>query len=179
MLHATVGRYSIALATSPELVSHSERTRAVVKESLVCDDDERSYLAVGVSDSGPGPELLVEGWYSPGPSSGFFPSVLVVPDTGVTFIGAGSVALCFSLAPIAKLAHEEVEAGFWQWHLHGQFVLMSAELEFAVWSTTGMKLWSRFVEPPWHFIVQDELVTLEVMGDRQVFNLRSGEPYAA
>lgn len=98
MLHATVGRYSIALATSPELVSYGERTGAVVKESLVCDGDARSYLAVGVSDSGPGPELLVEGWYSPGPSSGFFPSVLVAPDTGVVFIGAGTTVLCFSLA---------------------------------------------------------------------------------
>ena len=62
MLHATVGRYSIAFAASPEIVSDGQRKLAVVKESLVCDDDARSYLAVGVSDSGPGPELLVEGW---------------------------------------------------------------------------------------------------------------------
>jgi hypothetical protein len=179
MLHATVGRYSIALATSPELVSYGERTNAVVKESFVCDGDERSYLAVGLSESGCGPELLVEGWFSPGPSSGFFPSVLVAPDTGVAFIGAGSTALCFSLAPIAKLAHEQVEAGFWNWHLHGKFVLMSAELEFAVWSTSGKKLWSRFVEPPWHFTTQEELIVLEVMGHQQIFNLLNGEPHVA
>lgn len=53
---------------------------------------------------------------------------------------------------------------------------MSAELEFAVWSTSGKKLWSRFVEPPWHFTTQEELVMLEIMGDQQVFNLLSGEP---
>jgi len=174
MLHATVGRYSIAIASSPEWVTHAEHTGAVVRESIVCRDDERNYLAVGVSDSGTGPELLVEGWYSPGPSSGFFPSVLVVPDTGVAFIGAGSTVLCFSLKPIKKIAQEHVEAGFWKWHLHGQFVLMSAELEFSVWSTSGKKLWSRFVEPPWYFVVQEELVTLDVMGYQQVFDLLTG-----
>ena len=56
---------------------------------------------------------------------------------------------------------------------------MSAELEFAVWTTGGKKLWSRFVEPPWHFIAQEELVTLEVMGDQQVFKLLDGEPHVA
>lgn len=179
MLHVTVGRYSIAVAFSPEWVSNSARMLSVIRESLVCDDDDRSYLAVGISDCGPGPELLIEGWYSPGPLSGFFPSVLVVPDTGVAFIGAGSTVLCFSLAPIEKLAQEHIEAGFWQWHLYGQFVFMSAELEFAVWSTDGKKLWSRFVEPPWHFMAQEEFVTLNVMGDQQVFDLLDGKPHVA
>ena len=83
------------------------------------------------------------------------------------------------MEPIAKLAHEEVEVGFWQWHLHGQFVLMSAELEFAVWSTSGKKLWSHFVEPPWHFTTNGELITLDVMGDQKIFNVQSGEPCVA
>lgn len=165
MLHATVGRYSITLASSPELVRYG--TRVVVKEAIVCDSDSRNYLAIGISDSGLGPDLLVEGWYSPGPTSGFFPSILIAPDTGVAFIGAGNTVLCFAMTPIAKLAHEQVEVGFWQWHLHGQFVLMSAEMEFAVWSTKGEKLWSRFVEPPWHFTTHGELITLDVMGDQR------------
>jgi hypothetical protein len=41
---------------------------------------------------------------------------------------------------------------------------MAAELELAAWGTGGDKLWSRFVEPPWEFGVEGEVVAVNVMG---------------
>ncbi|EQM70649.1 hypothetical protein L682_00905 [Aquipseudomonas alcaligenes OT 69] len=176
MLYSTIGRYSVGLATLPEQVDAGIRMSTVVTEKIDCDGNNSDYLALTVREEGAGSLLLVEGYYSPGPSSGFYPGVLVVPETRVAFVGAGTSILCFSLAPITRLARERVEVGFWKWQRHGEWVLMSAELEFSVWSSHGKKLWSRFVEPPWDFVVQGDEVVLDVMGDRQTFCLLSGEP---
>lgn len=178
MLYSTIGRYSVGLATLPEQVDAGIRMSTVVTEKIDCDGDN-NYLAITVREEGAESLLLVEGYYSPGLSSGFNPGVLVVPETSVAFVGAGTSILCFSLAPITRLARERVEVGFWQWQRHGELVIMSAELEFSVWSSFGKKLWSRFVEPPWDFVVQGDEVVLDVMGDRQTFGLLSGEPRGA
>jgi len=50
-------------------------------------------------------------------------------------------------------------------------VLMAAELALAAWDRTGRKLWSRFVEPPWSFLVVDDKVHLDVMGKHTEFSL--------
>lgn len=179
MLYSTIGRYAVGLATLPEQVDAGVRMGTVVTEKIDCDGDDSQYLALTVREEGAESLLLVEGYYSPGPASGFNPGVLVVPETSVVFVGAGTSILCFSLAPITRLARERVEVGFWQWQRHGELVIMSAELEFSVWSSRGKKLWSRFVEPPWYFVVQGDEVVLDVMGDRQTFGLLSGEPRGA
>ncbi|WP_165411165.1 hypothetical protein [Rhizobium ruizarguesonis] len=49
---------------------------------------------------------------------------------------------------------------------------MSAELEFGVWRTTGEKVWSAFVEPPWNFNVSGENVELDIMGQLKTFKLK-------
>lgn len=53
---------------------------------------------------------------------------------------------------------------------------MAAELEFAAWDGEARKLWSIFVEPPWHYRIANELVLLDVMGQTSQFPLRSGPP---
>jgi hypothetical protein len=52
---------------------------------------------------------------------------------------------------------------------------MAAELELAAWDLRGRKLWSRFVEPPWEYRIEGEVIILDVMGAVSRFDLRTGE----
>lgn len=54
--------------------------------------------------------------------------------------------------------------------------LMAAELGFAAWDTQANKLWSTFIEPPWGYRIEDETITLDVMGTISQFSLRAGPP---
>lgn len=173
MLNMTVGDYAIQVGFSPEEVTDNLREFAWLRERLEGERDGRHFIAIGLSDRDSLPDIFIEGWYSPGPSSGFHPGVRVIPETGVAFIGAGTAIRIFSMRD-GKLADEEVEVGFWGWERHAGYVLMSAELEFAVWSVEGKKLWSTFVEPPWHFDVAGDRVILNVMGKKTAYDLQSG-----
>ena len=51
---------------------------------------------------------------------------------------------------------------------------MSAELELAAWTLEGLKLWSTFVEPPWTYTVEKEMVQLDVMGNKMSFDIKKG-----
>lgn len=64
--------------------------------------------------------------------------------------------------------------GFWSWSAHEGTVLMSAELELAAWNSHGEKLWTTPVEPPWHYSVQQGVVTLDIMGETRSFPLFGG-----
>lgn len=91
------------------------------------------------------------------------------------FIGAGKIALCYERSPRPReLWTEHVELGFLGWAVHGDIVVMSAELTLAAWDQTGRKLWSTFVEPPWSYQVKDDRVTLDVMGSISTFDLKPG-----
>jgi len=52
--------------------------------------------------------------------------------------------------------------------------VVSAEREPAAWDMDGTKLWSQFAEPSWSFSVDDQLLTLDVIGTVATFDLRSG-----
>lgn len=69
---------------------------------------------------------------------------------------------------------DRADVGFWSWSQHGEFVLMSAELELAAWTAAGVKQWSTFVEPPWSFTVAEGTVALDVMGRTTVFPIAAG-----
>ena len=57
-------------------------------------------------------------------------------------------------------------------------MLMAAELEFAAWDIHGAKLWTTFVEPPWTYRVEGDLVHLDVMGNMSSFPLAAGPSVA-
>jgi hypothetical protein len=105
--------------------------------------------------------------------AGFEPGVLLVPDTKVLFIGAGERIIAYRLEPPMQLWDDTADTGFLGWAQHGDIILLSAELELAAWSTDGEKLWTTFVEPPWHYTVKDGSVELDIMGDKQSFSLRT------
>jgi hypothetical protein len=69
----------------------------------------------------------------------------------------------------AKLWEDSVHMGFWGWERYNDVLLMSAELELAVWNIRGEKLWSTFVEPPWDYRLVENTISIEVMGAKASF----------
>lgn len=120
------------------------------------------------------PFLVVAQHYSPGGYPGFYPGVLVVPETHLLFLGAGTRLLAYTLDTPARLWEDEAELGFWGWERSGEFVIMSGELELAVWDTSGQKKWTRFVEPPWNYTVDGDTLRLDAMGQQSTLSLQSG-----
>jgi hypothetical protein len=118
------------------------------------------------------PFLVVAQHYSPGGYAGFYPGALIVPETHLLFIGAGKRLLAYRLDRPEKLWEDSADMGFWNWERHEDFVIMSGELELAVWDIHGQKKWSRFVEPPWDYTIDGNLIQLDVMGKKSTFPLR-------
>jgi hypothetical protein len=136
------------------------------------DSGELSFF--GVSRGIGWPTLTVAQRYWPY-GAGFPPGVLVVPETSTVFVGAGERLLAYKLdQPPIRMWSDHAKIGFWRWSREGDYVLMSAELEFAAWTTSGVKLWSAAVEPPWDFLVTDNMVHLDVMGDVTTFSIERG-----
>lgn len=112
--------------------------------------------------------------YTPGHRS-FAPGILVMPSTDVAFLGAGTTLHAYRLSPhVEALWRDEAMAPFWGWRQHGSTVVMSAELELAASDIDRTMLWSRVVEPPWSYSVEDQRLTLDVMGTVTTFDLRRG-----
>ncbi|MBW9211622.1 hypothetical protein KV100_18370 [Mumia sp. zg.B21] len=146
----------------------------LVDEDTVA-DAEAAVLVAGVRTAErEWPGLVLALSYAPS-QGGFAPGVLVVPESQVAFVGAGTTLRAYGIGPeVKEWWRDEAELGFWSWRQHGSTVVMSAEVELAAWDTDGTKLWTRFVEPPWSYSVSGQEVTLDVMGTVRTFDLRSG-----
>lgn len=174
MFYSSVGSYTLSVTDNPEEISTFLRDNAVVRHQLSQPVAGDSYIALGITDCGLFPDLLLEGWYSPGPAQGFHPGALIILETQIAFIGAGTTIVVYDLSPISLLAQTQTECGFWGWRHINNVVVMSAELELAVWNIYGEKLWSRFVEPPWHYDIEDDTLLLNIMGDSIRLTLATG-----
>ncbi|MCC7450827.1 MAG: hypothetical protein IT324_25655 [Anaerolineae bacterium] len=117
------------------------------------------------------PFLVVAQRYVP---AVFHPGVMLVPETQTLLIGAGERLLAYELYTPQKLWEDTADVAFWSWARYGNFVLMSAEVELAAWDINGNKQWTTFVEPPWNYTVEGNIVHLDVMGKQSVFSLATG-----
>lgn len=150
---------------------------AILVERFEVDQRNLCCVVVGRANE-PWPFLVVAQSFSPA-GAGFEPGVLLAPDTGRLFVGAGERLLAYDLAVPSRLWVDRADTGFWRWARHDDVVLMSAELEFAAWTPKGEKLWTTFVEPPWEYMVEGETVMLDVMGSRRRFPILEGPPLPA
>ncbi len=175
MFYATIGNYTVLMTTDREDVELYLKSNAGHIEHFPDAEIRDGYLAVNVYDCEKSINLLIEGNFAPGPQSGYHPGVLLIPETKVFFFGAGTQILCFSLDPIQRLALVQTECGFWCWYRHGDFVVMCAELELSVWNIRGERLWSCFVEPPWHYEIEGDILKIDVMDVIKRVALESGE----
>lgn len=105
---------------------------------------------------------------------GWYPGVLLVPETAILFIGAGERLLAYDLHGPARLWEDQADTGFHEWQRYDDLMVMSAELELAAWDLRGVKRWTTFAEPPWAYHVEGNMVYLDVMGTVSSFPLVSG-----
>jgi len=157
----------------PNSYSEYQKRSALSEEFDLESRDDGKLFFIGVRAEGDWPFLTVAQKYSPA-WAGFYPGVLVVPETSLLFIGAGERLLAYKLWEPKRLWEDFAQTGFWNWRRHGDVVLMAAELEFAAWSVEGVKLWSTYVEPPWTYEVHGEFVALDVMGKKTEFSVQHG-----
>jgi hypothetical protein len=167
---------SVGLAL-PGILDHL-RSHALLTEHFDLDrhDRESGTCFVAVQrEPADWPQLVVTQRFAPA-GYGFDPGVLVVPKTGVVFIGAGERLIAYSTSgdDWKRLWLDAADMGFWCWRQHGDVVVMSAELELAAWTAVGEKLWSTFVEPPWSYTVEDGRIELDVMGKIRTFPIAAG-----
>jgi hypothetical protein len=174
MFKVAVEEYSLLVHRGPLPGMYGQyRRRASLAEEFGMDSAEGEACFVGVCVAHQWPLLVVAQRFEPC-VAGFDPGVLLVPETKVLFIGAGTRLLAYKLNGPERLWEDTADMGFWGWANHGEYVLMSAELELAAWDTYGRKLWTTFVEPPWNYRIEGERVCLDVMERESSFPLASG-----
>ncbi len=159
----------------PPLYSDYLKNAAYVDETDILNPDGRFYfLGLSKGEAGSGwPSLVLSQKYQDSKEI-FSPGALLAAETSLLFVGAGERLLCYDVEKQVRLWEDWTEFGFWKWNRFEDYILMSAELEFAVWDLSGQKLWSTFVEPPWEFEVQGPFVHLNVMGQLRKLRLSDG-----
>ena len=105
---------------------------------------------------------------------GFYPGFLLVAETDTFFIGAGTVIKIYDLKNHKKVFQKELSVGFWGWERFGEYVVMLEELEFGIYDLSGAQLWSTFVEPPWTYKIDNDIITLDVMDETTRRNIKTG-----
>jgi hypothetical protein len=175
MFEVTYNEFTLLMESGslPDLHPEYRKHTALGEEFDLTSREEGQWCFVGVKKGSGWPFLTVAQRFWPA-GAGFHPGALLVPETSLLFIGAGERLLAYDLREPKRLWLDSANTGFWHWHRHGDYVLMAAELEFAVWNKEGLKLWSTFVEPPWDFQCGGDSVTLDVMGQKSTFGLRHG-----
>jgi hypothetical protein len=173
-IETAVGGWGILTAAGSPTILDEYRERATLEERFTGDPDDDGSLFTAVARPGEDwPSLIVTQRWGP-TGAGFRPGVLVVPDSGRVFIGAGMRILCYrDDAGVWRRQWQETAAypGFWGWRLHGDVVVMSGEIEMAAWTVDGERLWVEAVEPPWSYEVIDGTVHLNVEGRVRAFPL--------
>ena len=174
MFNVSLGEYELTCQTDglPDLLLEYQKQAMLADSFDLAESAHSAHCFCAVRRRGDDwPFLTVVQRYSPA-GCGFHPGVLLVPDT--LFIGAGQRLLGYDLLKPARLWQDEADTGFWSWSHYGNIVLMAAELELAAWDASGHKLWTRFVEPPWSYRVDKQVVVLDVMGTITRININNG-----
>lgn len=174
MVEIEISGMAVLVAESPPPLLKEYQAHSTLFEVFDPDGDG-DYWFVGIGEGGDWPRIVVAQRFSPGALGGFNSGLLLVPETGVAFLGAGQRLLALDVREARLLWEEGLEVGFWRWSRHNDRVLMSAELALVAWSLTGERVWSAPVEPPWSYEVRGRSVELEVMGERTTHDLTTGE----
>lgn len=171
MISCSVGRYIINVEQYklPDLYANYIKHAKLIEEyDLKNRDGEIFYLSVGEGDSWP--FLAIAQRYEPC-AGGFHPGFLVIPESDVLFIGAGQRILLYNLKQVKKIDEDFYNEGFLGWIRYRDYVIMLAELDVTCWRSSGEKMWSRFVEPPYNVEFEDNKIILDIMGKKIKFDI--------
>jgi len=178
MMSFTIGAWRVSAEQGAlPLIYKDYKSHAIFVDEGDVDDRDGNVFFIGVTSPGNysgWPETVICHRYSPS-DYGFNPGFLIVPEENILFVGAGTNLFAFDLENHTRLWGDRLDIGFFSWHRHKEFILMSAELEFGVWTTSAKKLWSTFVEPPWSFEIINETVVLDIMGTKKTLSLATGK----
>jgi hypothetical protein len=172
MFEVTFDKYTLTVDNKFSSIYDEYHKRATLVEVFPY-ETEQSLCVITLSQGNNWPFLVIVQGYEDYDNQ-FHPGILLIPETSLLFIGAGTRLLTYTWDPPRKL-WEETVIGFWRWERYGQFVIMSAELDFFVGDIFGKKLWSTFVEPPWEYRIVDEIIYLNIMGKETAFSLMDGK----
>ena len=86
--------------------------------------------------------------------------ILYVPETGILFLGCGSISARVSTREI-KLIDIDNVCLFWSLSRHKEYVLETGELECFLYSLSGEKVSSTAVDPPYEMEVTDNGIKFE------------------
>lgn len=172
MISVAVDKYTLQVHQGALPQSHRDYESRAKLYDKIEPSNEGDYSLIAIAEGQAWPHLCVVLRYRDA-SWLFSPGVLLIPETGVVFVGGGEHALAYDIQTPRRLWHEDASY-FWGWKRHGDVVLMSAELEFTAWTITGEKLWTTFVEPWWEYKVENGQVLLDVMDVRSTFPLLQG-----
>ena len=176
MFTVSSGGYEIGvlLDREPELHGLCRQHAKLIEhfDASTSESDASSLSFVSVAHPGEFPFLLVTQRYDSAYS--FHPGAILVAETKVLFIGAGTRLLAYDLTLPKRPWEDTADFGFHGWRQHGDCILMTAELEFSAWDLHAKKLWTTFVEPPWEYAIEAGQVNLDVMGTKVAFNIHTG-----
>jgi len=175
LIETAVGGWGVLTAAGIPAILEEYRSRADLVDQIPGEPDDDGRLFVGVARPiEDWPSLVVTQSWGP-TGAGFRPGVLVVPETGRVFIGAGARIACYH-DDCGSWRRQWLDTvaypGFWSWRLHADVVVMAGEVEMGAWLDRGERLWAEAVEPPWSYEVVDGTVTLDIDGRVRSFPLR-------
>jgi len=174
MLTLATNHYTLLCCETEPGIHDSYAERATLAERFDYAEHRPGFCWLAVRPANAAwPTLVVEQRYSPA-GFGFDPGILIIPETEILLLGAGTRLLAYDLAGPTRLWEDHADFGFWNWSRHDGIILMSAELELAAWDLNAKKLWTTYVEPPWEYRVEGDTVHLDVMGDKSAFPLATG-----
>lgn len=133
MFRVGSSRYSIAGAIGELPAIYNDLVRhAVLNDDFGIGDADGTALLVAVgTSSARWPELVISQRFDPGPEAGFYPGTLLIEETDLLFLSAGTRLLAYDLQDHRRLWEDSTDVGFWAWNRHGGLAVLSAELEFA------------------------------------------------
>nr|BBH86415.1 hypothetical protein KTC_11660 [Thermosporothrix sp. COM3] len=169
----TVGEYRVSVSnTFPSLFWEYHKKARIVEH--IGDVTAENTFVILVAKGNAWPFLILILHVSVGEESGFNPGVFLLPETQTLFIGAGEILLIYHLEREQKIWEERIMGGFWGWHYVEPFVLLSAEIELSIWNKEGERLWETFVEPPWSYELEGDVIKVFYSNETRYYRLQDG-----
>ncbi|MHB1000869.1 MAG: hypothetical protein ACYC27_16630 [Armatimonadota bacterium] len=176
MFITSIGNYRV-YSSYPGLPEHYSAYAQYAKVAEEFDLDEKdgdiAFFGVRKDSSRGWPSLIVAWRCDPGVVAGFYPEALIVPETDILFLGGGDRIFVYDLTTQTRIWDGEHYL-FTSWARYGDTVILSGDCDFEAWDIHGKRLWYTWVEPPWHYTVEDGWVNLDVMGKKSRFTLVEG-----
>jgi hypothetical protein len=176
MFQITQGKYTInCLSIGLPSIYDDYKKRAKYVDEININNSDGENMFLSITEGKDWPEIVIAQRYNPSVINGFYPGVLIIPEKELMFLGAGDTISLYDLKNKNKKWKDSVDLGFWGWSIYNQYVVMSAECEFAIFTNEGHKLWTTFVEPPWDFKIEFDIVELDIMGNKKHYNISDGK----